>query len=396
MEVPQFSNGWLEGYKKRHGIKSRIRYGEAASLDEAAIAEQLVQVQALSRQFNPQDVYNCDETGLFWKMTPDRGLATHQISGTKKDKARITVHFCCNADGSDKVPAWFIGKSAKPRCFGAANININALNCVWKSNGKAWMTGELMIQWLQWFSQRIGSNRRILLVMDNFSAHTAAVQQIQQHQPLQNITVCWLPPNSTAKTQPLDQGIIRTYKAHYRKSWLLYMLDQFNKELNPLRTMNVLKAVRWSIQAWQAVTTEAIQNCWKRSGLVVNNSSDLLPLQGLEQELVQLMTGLQRQERIQQAMSVHTLLNLEIEVIQDQLDDVDLTEQIAQQFDPQPDYESDEEEEVIPKITTLQALHAVELLQLYEEQQQDGQHRALEHLQAHEAVIKARQQSGLQ
>lgn len=158
------------------------------------------------------------------------------------------------------------------------------------------------------------------------------------------------------------------------------MLDQFNKELNPLRTMNVLKAVRWSIQAWQAVTTEAIQNCWKRSGLVVNNSSDLLPLQGLEQELVQLMTGLQRQERIQQAMSVHTLLNPEIEVIQDQLDDVDLTEQIAQQFDPQPDYESDEEEEVIPKITTLQALHAVELLQLYEEQQQDGQHRALEHL----------------
>ena len=399
MQVPQFSNGWLEGYKRRHNIKSRVRYREAASIDEAAIAEQLVQVQAIARQFRPQDVYNCDETGLFWKMTPDRGLATYQVSGIKKDKARITAHFCCNADGSDKLPVWFIGKSARPRCFGAANININALDCVWKSNGKAWMTGEIMIEWLKWFSRWIGNERRVLLVMDNFSGHTLAVDQIQQSNPLPNVTICWLPPNSTAQTQPLDQGIIRTFKAHYRKRWLCYMLDQFNQELNPLRTMNVLKAVRWSIQSWQAVTTESVTNCWKRSGLIsslgclLDQPSD----QAVEQELTQLIVTLQRQDRIQQAMSVNSLLNPEEETVQDQSNNTDLTEQIAQRFDPQPDHESDEEEEVIARIPTSQALHAVQLLQVYEEQQEDCVlHKILVQLEEYEAVMKRRQQQSLQ
>ena len=99
MELPQFSNGWLEGFKKRHGIKQRIRHGEAASLDETAIAEQILGVQTAARAYSPCDVYNCDETGLFWKATPDRGLATQQFSGTKKHKDRLTLHFCCNADG---------------------------------------------------------------------------------------------------------------------------------------------------------------------------------------------------------------------------------------------------------------------------------------------------------
>lgn len=200
MEAPHFSNGWLDRFKRRYGIKSRVRYREEGSINEAAIVEQLVQIQALARLYKPEDVYNCDETGLYWKMTLDRGLATQQTSGTKKDKARISAHFCCNADSSDKLPIWFIGKTAKPRCFRAAGVNIAALNCLWKSNGKAWMTSTIIIEWLHWFLRWIGRERRVLLVMDNFSAHTFTVSQIQSIQPLQNITVCWLPPNSTTRT----------------------------------------------------------------------------------------------------------------------------------------------------------------------------------------------------
>lgn len=82
---------------------------------------------------------------MFWKITPDKGLATQQTSGSKKNKARITAYFCCNADDSAKLLIWFIGKNTNPRCFGAAGIAIDALYCIWKSNGKAWMTTELMI-----------------------------------------------------------------------------------------------------------------------------------------------------------------------------------------------------------------------------------------------------------
>ena len=114
--MPQFSNGWLTAFNRRYNIKSWIQPDEDGNIDKAAIAEQLVLIQELARQYPPQDFYNCDETGIYLKMVPDRGLSTQQTSGTKKEKARIIVHFCCNADGSDKLPVWFIGKAADPRC----------------------------------------------------------------------------------------------------------------------------------------------------------------------------------------------------------------------------------------------------------------------------------------
>ncbi|KAI0996265.1 hypothetical protein K3495_g11914 [Podosphaera aphanis] len=126
MEVPAFSNGWLRSFKKRHAIKSRPRYGQDVSVNEAVVAQQLAQVQELATEYHPDDIYICDESGLFWKMTPERGLSTTSVIDSKKNKARVTAHFCCNASGRDKVPIWFIGTSANPRCFGSAGINIGA------------------------------------------------------------------------------------------------------------------------------------------------------------------------------------------------------------------------------------------------------------------------------
>ncbi|KAI1005110.1 hypothetical protein K3495_g3105 [Podosphaera aphanis] len=84
MEVPAFSNGWLGDFKKRHGIKSRPRHGQDGSVNEAVIAQQLAQVQELATEYYPDDIYNCDESGLFWKMTPERGLSTTLVTGSKK------------------------------------------------------------------------------------------------------------------------------------------------------------------------------------------------------------------------------------------------------------------------------------------------------------------------
>ena len=103
MEVPQFSSGWLEKFK-RHDITERLRHGEAGSINEALIAEQLVAVQAIASQFHPSNTYNRDESGLLWKITPDRGQATQAVARRKLEEARITVHFCCNANGSHELP----------------------------------------------------------------------------------------------------------------------------------------------------------------------------------------------------------------------------------------------------------------------------------------------------
>ena len=53
--------------------------------------------------YHPHDIFNLDETALFWKLQPDRSLATKQTSGGKKSKDRITVALCTNKDGLEKL-----------------------------------------------------------------------------------------------------------------------------------------------------------------------------------------------------------------------------------------------------------------------------------------------------
>ena len=75
------------------------------------------------------------------RAPPDRGLALKQMSGKKANKNRITVGFACNADGSEKLPIFFIGKSKQPRCFKKQSPQQRGF--YYRHNKTAWMTGEL-------------------------------------------------------------------------------------------------------------------------------------------------------------------------------------------------------------------------------------------------------------
>jgi hypothetical protein len=69
--------------------------------------------------YEPRDVYNADETGLFFNVLPERTLAYkgETCHGGKHSKDRLTLLLCVNSDGSDKQLLIVIGKSSKPRCF---------------------------------------------------------------------------------------------------------------------------------------------------------------------------------------------------------------------------------------------------------------------------------------
>jgi len=61
---------------------------------------------------NPKDIFNADETGLFYRCTPDKTLAfkSERCSGGKKSKERITLLVGANnMDGSEKLPLSMIG-----------------------------------------------------------------------------------------------------------------------------------------------------------------------------------------------------------------------------------------------------------------------------------------------
>ena len=228
------------------GIFNRIYSMVKLVVSQDAGAEMANICQVL-RTYEPQDIYNCDETSLYWRKIPDWSLSTRPLPGRKKDI----------------IPIWFIGTARRPKTFATAGINIENLGCVWRGNKKAWMTGEIFKEWLTWFDKKM-AGRKVVLLLDNFSAHEIVFRGIAQQ--LQNTLVIWLPCNSTTQYQPLDQGIIRTLKAYWRRHWVLFMMDQFDKGYYPLSNMTILQAVQWAISAWNLdLTEDTIQDCFKKA-----------------------------------------------------------------------------------------------------------------------------------
>lgn len=107
------SSGWLDRFKKRHNIVFGKICGESASVDRNVTDDWLVRVWPLiSNDYTEDNIFNADETGIFYKMLPDK---THKLkgetcSGGKMSKERITAMVCANASGTEKRKLLIIGK----------------------------------------------------------------------------------------------------------------------------------------------------------------------------------------------------------------------------------------------------------------------------------------------
>jgi predicted DNA-binding protein YlxM (UPF0122 family) len=106
------SNGWLEKFRIRHGIQYRILSGESAAVDVSIVDEWRNRLSSIIDKYDPIDIYNADETGLFFKALPNRSLvvAKETCKGGKRSKERFTVLLCTNMTGTDKLQPFLIGK----------------------------------------------------------------------------------------------------------------------------------------------------------------------------------------------------------------------------------------------------------------------------------------------
>jgi hypothetical protein len=118
-------------------------------VDEEGSIEAIHNIRVRTALYDPCDLYNMDEAGLYWKMVLDRSLSTEQLSSIKREKSRISLAITENGDGTERVPVRAIGSAKKPRCF--KNINIDNLGVKWRANKKAWMTTTIMREYLLWF-----------------------------------------------------------------------------------------------------------------------------------------------------------------------------------------------------------------------------------------------------
>ncbi len=106
------SNGWLERFRTRYNVRFRAISGEAAAVNTDTMDDWKKRLPKIIEGFDPKDVYNCDETGLFFKLMPDRSLVINKDDcvGGKRFKGRFTVLLCANWNGSDKMKPIVIGR----------------------------------------------------------------------------------------------------------------------------------------------------------------------------------------------------------------------------------------------------------------------------------------------
>ena len=112
------SNGWHEKWKSRHNIGQFSVAGESGDVSDEVVGSWSERLPEIVVGFELKNVFNCDETGFFWKTLPDKTLnqKNARCKGGKKAKRRLTALFFVSALG-EKLDPIIIEKSEKPRCF---------------------------------------------------------------------------------------------------------------------------------------------------------------------------------------------------------------------------------------------------------------------------------------
>ncbi|KIJ08822.1 hypothetical protein PAXINDRAFT_34512, partial [Paxillus involutus ATCC 200175] len=146
-----------------------------------------------------------------------------------------------------KWPVFYIGKSKQPRCFGKRTPEQHGF---WYRNNKtAWMTSAIFEQYPT------------------------------------NICIEFFEPNMTSFVQPLDAGIIRCFKAHYRRAFCLRAVELDEAGDTDIYKINLLEVMLMVKEAWAEVSAETIKNCWQHAFAIrIPSATSSAPQMDLDNE----------------------------------------------------------------------------------------------------------------
>uniref|UniRef100_H3AVG9 HTH CENPB-type domain-containing protein n=1 Tax=Latimeria chalumnae TaxID=7897 RepID=H3AVG9_LATCH len=390
------SDGWLSNFKKKHKLTGAVASGESVDVDKDTCDDWLARLPDITQGYQPRDIFNLDETGVFYRALPDRSLAPteEERDGSRHCKDRLTACLLVNQCGEFEKTL-VIGRSAKPRCF--RNIKLEDLPVVYKHNKKACMTNDIYNDYLTAFDKRMErQERQVLLFLDRTPSHTRL--------KLKNTKVMFLPANRMSLLQPLNQGIIQNIKQHYRKRMLRYLLTQINDSppnstnaaTDLAKDIDIHNAIIWLYYAVKDVLPTAVTKCFAKAGFPTAPDETLVTDDDDDSELQGVLTEVVEKLQLPEPMTARDYLEVDADTPQSEGLSTGWESQLLEDFvddrsgSPTVESESETEEEGEPQKTSYKShqevLTALRDLQVWA--MEKGLTEVLTHFTAAEDLIQ--------
>jgi len=116
------------------------------------------------------------------------------------------------------------------------------------------------------------SNRNVILYVDNCRPHKVSLN-------LTNISLKYLPSNTTSVTQPLDLGIIHSFKAHYRREVISLLINNYNRGAEPgAKAIDLLDETRLINNSLKNVNNNVFINCFRKGLFNFDITTEIEPV----------------------------------------------------------------------------------------------------------------------
>ena len=248
--------------------------GESLSADTSAVEPIRQKLLKLieDQQLTLNQVFNADETGLYWHLLPEKTLAgsyEKTAKNFKKPKDKVSILATANASGDFRLPLLLIGKSKNPRAL--KNINLSALPVNYKHQKKAWMDSVIFKSWffdhfipsVTSYLRGKGYARKAVLVLDNAPSHP---QLDILQSPDGAFTCFFLPPNTTSIIQPMDQGVLENLKRRCKRPLLQKLLLSLDdgRPQQFVKGLNIKDCIYMCAKAWDDIREESLSRAWTK------------------------------------------------------------------------------------------------------------------------------------